>query len=129
MGGEMIGLPQGIYWLLAVCIALLSLGVSVATFRRAGDWRRTEAGKAAQNSIASTEGRVKTLETQTEGLPGKIEAVNERLRVVETNLTHIPTKSEFSRLSAEVEATQRDVGLIRGGVTRIEDFLMRMSKP
>ncbi len=129
MNVEMIGLPQGTYWLLAVCISLASCAISVATFRRAGDWRKTEAGKQAHDNILAIDGRVSKLEHQIEGLPAKIGTMNDRLRDVEQQLRHMPTKAEIATLSSEMEAVQDDVRLVRGGITRIEDFLLRMSKP
>jgi hypothetical protein len=100
-------MDQATYWLSAIVVSTLAFLVSVATYLRTGDWKRSEAGKEVE---------------------AKISGLDTRLTVVETNLEHLPSKSDVATLTAEVEALQDDVGIIRGGVRRIEDYLLEARK-
>ena len=81
--------------------------VAGLTFWRTGDWRRSDAGKETQ---------------------GKLHDHELRLGKLESKIADLPTKADIARLTAEVDAVQDTVKLVREGVTRIEDWLLERSK-
>ncbi|WP_439532053.1 DUF2730 family protein [Polymorphobacter sp.] len=117
-------MEQANYYLAAIIAALVSLALSVATYLRTGDWKRTEAGKDVESSISGLRGRVGTLETRTEEHPDKIEDARTRLSVVEARIADLPTKADVSALKAEVHAMKSDMSVVRSSVTRIENHLL-----
>ena len=100
-------MEQATYWLTAIIVSGAAFLVSLATFVRTGDWKRTDAGKEVERNISS---------------------LGSRLTVVETDMKHLPSRADFATLASEVEAVQEDIGIIRAGIVRIEDHLLRDRK-
>jgi uncharacterized coiled-coil protein SlyX len=100
-------MDQVTYWMTAIVVSTLAFLVSLATYLRTGDWKRSEAGKETHSRIEKLEGR---------------------LAVAEVRMEDLPKAADIATLSAEVEALQDDVKLIRSGITRIEDYLLRSGK-
>lgn len=93
--------------LVAIFASALSAIFAGLTFRRAGDWRRSDVGKETEAKL-SDHGR--------------------RLTVLETKMAEIPTKADIASIKAELDGVQDELKLARGGITRIEDFLLERSK-
>lgn len=121
-------MDQGAYYMAAVILSGLSLIIAAFSFFRTGDWRRTEAGKEVDGKFVKLEQRISTMETRMDGVPAKLSSIDTRMTTVETRLLDMPTRADIAKVSAELDAVQDDVRLVRAGITRIEDYLLERSK-
>jgi hypothetical protein len=100
--------------LLALALSGLALLVAWLTFRRAGDWRTSDAGKDTSD---------------------KLNRHGERLTILETRMENLATKSDiaelkglYGALKAELDGVRGDASAAASGVVRIEQFLMDASQ-
>jgi hypothetical protein len=87
----------------ALVIATLAFILAVATFWRAGDWEKSKAGEA---------------------MKAKHSALENRVTIIETKISDLPTKADIARVESEIDGVQDKLALTHAGVVRIESFLM-----
>ena len=120
-------IEQAGYWVAALFLSAGALIVSALGYVRTGNWKRSDAGKQVDDVISRLDQRISTMETRLDGVPTKLSSINDRMTTVEALLKHMPTSADIAGISAELDAVQDDVKLVRQGVTRIEDILLAAS--
>lgn len=100
--------------LLALLLSAGALLVTWLTFRRAGDWRQSEAGKDTATKLSLHDTRLTRLETQMENLATKADIAE--------------LKGNLGALKAELDGVRGDARAAASGVERIEQFLMDASQ-
>lgn len=101
--------------LLALLLSAGALLFTWLTFRRAGDWRQTDAGKETAAKLSAHAERLTKLETRLENLATKADIAE--------------LKGLYSTLKAELDGVRGDARASAVGVERIEEFLMKASEP
>lgn len=94
----------------ALAVSVVACLVSILTFIRVGRWRLDE----AQAALA---GRVRDLESKTELMEQKVQALEE-------DVQNLPTRADFARLEGEIKTTCKIADRTEQSVKRIEGFLM-----
>ena len=99
--------------LIAILLSAFALLVAWLTFQRAGDWRKTDAGK---------------------DMAAKLNGHGERLTILETRQENLATKADIAELKgmqgalkAELDGVRSDARDAANGVARIEQLLMNGS--
>lgn len=100
--------------LIALCISAAALLIAWLTFRRAGDWRQSEAGKSTSTKLESHGERLTKLETKMENLATKADVAE--------------LKGLHGALKAELDGVRGDARAAADGVARIESFLIQANE-
>jgi len=90
---------------LSLIVAVSAVLISGLVALRSGRWRETDEARQMAEDI---------------------EALSDRLAVLETSMKSVATKEDVSRLTAEVKGLEKIAALTQAGVARMESHMMGM---
>lgn len=110
--------------MVAALVGLASLLVASLTYRRAGNWRESDAGRKVTTDLSEIDGKLKLLDQEVKAMPTKsdVGALRDRMMRVETKIDDLPNSAVVATLT-EVSKSNHELLLItRAQLNRLEGF-------